>query len=40
MFISFMNLYSIPKSVPEALSIPGWKDAMKEEILALEQNGT
>jgi len=39
-FISSMNSYYVLKSVSEALSISGWKDVMKEEMLALEQNGT
>jgi len=39
-FISFMDSFSIPKSVSEALFISGWKDAMKEEMLSLEQNNT
>ncbi|XP_057994504.1 uncharacterized mitochondrial protein AtMg00820-like [Hevea brasiliensis] len=30
----------IPKTVSEALSHPGWCDAMREEMEALETNGT
>ena len=39
-FISSIDSYFVPKSKSEALSIPEWKDAMKEEMLAPEQNGT
>ena len=39
-FISSLDSYFIPKSISEALCIPGWRDAMKEEMLALGQNGT
>jgi len=39
-FISSMDSYSVFRYASEALSISGWKDAMKEEMLALEQNKT
>ena len=35
-FISSLNLYYVFKYVSEALFIPGWKDAIKEEMLVLE----
>ncbi|RVW24173.1 Retrovirus-related Pol polyprotein from transposon TNT 1-94 [Vitis vinifera] len=31
---------SIPKNIQEALEIPDWREAMVEEIRALEKNGT
>ena len=37
-FISSLDSYFVPKSVLEAIFIPGWKDVMKEEILTLKQN--
>ena len=36
--IFFFWTHSLSKSVLEAISISGWKDIMKEEMLALEQN--
>jgi len=39
-FNSSMDSYFLLKSVSEVLSILGWKDAMKGETLALEQNDT
>ena len=35
-----MDSYFVPKFVSEAVSILEWKDAAKEEMLALEKNGT
>ncbi|RVX04638.1 putative mitochondrial protein [Vitis vinifera] len=34
------NLVHIPKNIQEALEIPDWREAMVEEIRALEKNGT
>jgi len=39
-FISSLDSYSILKFVSEALSIPGWKDVITEEMLTLKQNET
>ena len=36
----FLDSYSVLKSVSEAMFILSWKDVMKEEMLALEQNET
>ncbi|GAB2292252.1 hypothetical protein Dimus_038193 [Dionaea muscipula] len=39
-FISALDSISIPRSLSEALSSPGWKQAMVEEMGALEANQT
>ena len=39
-FVSTLSYVFIPKSTSEALSHPGWKQAMVEEIDALYFNGT
>ncbi|KAK2998527.1 hypothetical protein RJ639_023483 [Escallonia herrerae] len=39
-FIVYLNSVSIPKTVKEALSHPGWHNAMLEEIQALDDNHT
>ena len=39
-FIASLDTISIPKTVREALSHPGWHDAMVEEMNALDENGT
>ena len=39
-FVSTLSSISTPKSTCEALSHPGWKQAMAEEIDALYSNGT
>ena len=39
-FIFSLDSYFVLKYVPEALSILSWKDAIKKEMLALEQNET
>ena len=39
-FVSTLSSVSNPKSISEALSHPGWKQAMTEEIDALYSNGT
>ena len=39
-FVSTLSSVSTPKSTSEALSHPGWKQAMIEEIDALYSNGT
>ena len=39
-FVSILSFVSTPKSTSEALSHPGWKKAMAEEIDALYSNGT
>ena len=39
-FVAFLDHVSIPKTVQEALSHPGWRDAMIEEMNALDANGT
>jgi len=39
-FISSLDSYSVPKTVSEALSMPGWVQAMKDEMAALEHNET
>ena len=39
-FVSTLSSVSIPKSTSEALSHPGWKQAMTEEIDALYSNDT
>ncbi|OIT00613.1 phosphoglucomutase, cytoplasmic [Nicotiana attenuata] len=39
-FISFLSSISIPKSTGEALSHPGWRQAMSDEMSALHTSGT
>ncbi|KAK2391898.1 putative mitochondrial protein [Trifolium repens] len=39
-FVSALSSVSIPKTVHEALSHPGWKQAMIDEMIALESNQT
>ena len=39
-FIAFLNSISLPNTVHEALSHPGWHSAMMEEMHALDDNGT
>lgn len=38
--ISTLDSLSVPKTVGEALAHPGWRDAMIDEINALDHNGT
>ncbi|XP_075076753.1 uncharacterized protein LOC142163374 [Nicotiana tabacum] len=39
-FIASLDSARIPKTIREALSHPGWHDAMIEEMMALDENGT
>ena len=39
-FIASLDSISLPKTVCEALSLPGWHNAMVEEMQALDDNGT
>ncbi|RVW16754.1 Retrovirus-related Pol polyprotein from transposon TNT 1-94 [Vitis vinifera] len=39
-FVSAISSVSLPKSTHEALSHPGWRQAMVDEIAALHSNGT
>ncbi|OWM65682.1 hypothetical protein CDL15_Pgr017179 [Punica granatum] len=39
-FLSSLDSVSIPRSVKEALSHPGWREAMIDEMSALDTNGT
>lgn len=39
-FVVSLDSHPIPKSVTEALCHPGWKVAMEEEMVALQQNCT
>jgi len=39
-FVTSLSSVSIPKSLAEALSHPGWRAAMAEEMSALHANGT
>ena len=39
-FISTISFVSLPNSTPEALSHPGWQQAMVDEMAALHSNGT
>ena len=39
-FVSAISSVSIPKTVQEALSHPGWRQAMIDEMTALESNST
>ena len=39
-FISTLSSVSLPKTVPEALSHVGWKQAMVEEMAALHSTST
>lgn len=38
-FIANVDDVSIPKNIYEALKTPGWKEAVLEEMKALEENG-
>ncbi|KAJ9685079.1 hypothetical protein PVL29_017204 [Vitis rotundifolia] len=39
-FVSTISSVSLPKSNPEALSHPGWRQVMVDEMAALHSNGT
>ena len=39
-FVASIDSISAPKTIKEALNHPGWKNAMLEEIRALEDNHT
>lgn len=39
-FIASLQSISVPKTVPEVLSHPGWRAAMVEEMTALDDNCT
>ncbi|RVX09284.1 Retrovirus-related Pol polyprotein from transposon RE2 [Vitis vinifera] len=39
-FVSAISSVSLPKSTHEALSYPGWRQAMVDEMAALHSNGT
>ena len=39
-FIASLDSITVPKTVTEALSHPGWRAAMEEEMMALEANET
>lgn len=39
-FIASLDSVSVPKTLVEALSHPGWRVAMEEEMRALDDNGT
>ena len=39
-FVSTLSSISLPKSTSEALSHPGWQQAMVDEMVALHSNGT
>ncbi|KAJ9671198.1 hypothetical protein PVL29_027266 [Vitis rotundifolia] len=39
-FVSTLSFISLPKSTSEALSHPGWQQAMVDEMAALHSNGT
>ena len=39
-FVYAISSVSLPKSTAEALSHPGWRQAMVDEIAALHSNGT
>ncbi|RVW95243.1 Retrovirus-related Pol polyprotein from transposon RE2 [Vitis vinifera] len=39
-FVFAISSVSLPKSTPEALSYPGWRQAMVDEMTALHSNGT
>ena len=39
-FIAYLDSISLPNNVPKALSHPGWRSAMIEEINALNDNDT
>ncbi|RVW35016.1 Retrovirus-related Pol polyprotein from transposon RE1 [Vitis vinifera] len=39
-FVSTLSSISLPKSTSEALSHPGWRQAMVDEMAALHSNGT
>ncbi|GJZ50580.1 retrovirus-related pol polyprotein from transposon TNT 1-94, partial [Tanacetum coccineum] len=39
-FLSVLETHTDPKNFKEAISDPGWCDAMTSELKALEENGT
>ena len=39
-FTTNLDKIQIPKNIQEALKIPEWREAVMEEIRALEKNGT
>ncbi|KAL3537870.1 hypothetical protein ACH5RR_001236 [Cinchona calisaya] len=39
-FIASLDSVSVPNNLPEALAHPGWRTAMEEEMMALDNNGT
>ena len=39
-FKTKLDRIQIPKNIQEALEIPEWKEAVMEEIRAMEKNGT
>ncbi|RVW47171.1 Retrovirus-related Pol polyprotein from transposon TNT 1-94 [Vitis vinifera] len=39
-FVSAISSVSLPKSTPKAISHPGWRQAMVDEMAALHSNGT
>lgn len=39
-FTTNLSTVEIPKDIQEALAVPDWKQAVLEEIRALEKNGT
>ena len=39
-FIASLDSISLPNTVCEALSHPGWRSAMVDEMQALDDNGT
>ena len=39
-FITSLDFISLPNTVHEALSHPGWRNAMVDEIRVLDDNGT
>ena len=38
--LSYISSVSIPKSIGDALAYPGWRQAMLDEMNALQNNGT
>ena len=39
-FIASLDFISLSNTIPEALSHPGWRSAMVDEMQALDDNGT
>lgn len=39
-FLARLDAITVPRTLSEALSHPGWRQAMQEELAALEQNQT